>query len=515
MVPDDPIVKNRFKYFGIAEKLYDLPTNAPLGGVQLYTPLLIGGTMGYLGDLYIKDHCSVPRQALDLEKTILDPSLTNVDATSKPQIFVRVQKQNIKTGDVGPCDPFWPRARNQFNKNPSDLVYEPNTEFGSNNSFRPMVRWPAWMDSNYGFLVTLRAIYKPVGSQTTETCEIQRSYQLPQAFQNVIDYTRDIHALKTTSAQGPLAGAPVDPVREDTTMLSTKGDVFGPGAIQPIATNYYLRNNIKVRERPMCSQDSTEMNREFTLKLELGNLQNEPGVIPLCLDSSHRWMDDLSGNPKMWCSKTSAPTPNVSVLIVPDVNRDQRLWVPCEQLKVCGETPIKVKTTLTPLAQGKSNLLYEWTYKFSNDTNPQKSLLWGCEMKYKVALSDPSGNLSYIKDKAITAATKTANPLQSVRSSIKEIEPQIYFRPPPCYQCNCKPCKGGLFGGLFNLILAIIVLVLFGLVGLFLCLTGILFNCFGGDYTIPDFARADYVTCDPNNPPPGGICPCGKNCKFG
>jgi prepilin-type N-terminal cleavage/methylation domain-containing protein len=522
-VPDDPIVRNRFKVLLGSEHLYtpvDASTADPAtlenrNGVVLYTPLLISGPMGYLGDLYLDGYCQNQKEVPELAQTIHDPNNPNV------KIFLKVEKQNIDTGSLAGCGKFWPRARNQQSRTSNLPTLEPYS-----NGARTIANWPNWMDFDHGFLVTLRAEYPGVDPTKLETCEVKRSFRLPQDFQNVVDYTKDIKVLANSAFAntGALLPNSQGPLAQDTRLLSDKKDpgVYAslPKSIQPIFTNYYRTDDGKfdLHERRQCTQDSSVIGQKFTLRLDLENLEAEPGVVPMCLDTSKNWLETSTGDDWMWCSKNGSVTPGSSVQIVPDKQKLKKGWVPCESLRVCGETPLAVRTKFDPIPgfPGKQKLRYEWDYSFNNDTNQgaQPSKFWGCEIKYAVALVDPAGNLSYVKDTATTAARKAemvtagVNTPTVLPNAIKEIEPHIYFRPPPCYACNCKPCKGGLFGGFFNWILVLIVLVMFGLIGLALCLTGTLFGCMGGDYTVPDLSNAGYLNCQD-----ASQCKCGHTCN--
>lgn len=526
-MPNDEIIRNRFRVLTGHEHLYQVsplagatdPENSD--GVTLYTPLLISGPMGYLGDLYLdRNNCRDFQPAPDLN------ALANFPDAQKLEFLIKVQRQEIESGNLRACDadgvPFWPRARNQQSKSSADSIIEPYTDLLTGRTPQKIARWPDWMKFDDGFLVTLKARFM-VAPETYETCEVERSYRVPQDFQNVVDYTKDIKVLSgTTVVQQSSPGVPVDQPF-GTTLLSNKKDpgwfATVPDSLKPIFTNYYKNNGLNVTERPVCSQDGT-LQQKFTLRLDIANLEAEPGSVVVCMDTSLNHMETADGNPYLWCSKGGSNTARASVQIAPDKQKLKKGWVPCELLRVCGEKPVHVQTTFsTPTLPGaKQNLRYEWDYVFKNGTNQeaQPSHLWGCEMAYRVAVVDPAGNLSYIRDQGLTTELTSQIAITSTPvlapSAIKVIEPKIYFRPPPCYSCSCKPCKGGLFGSFFRWILILVVLIGFGLIGLALCLGNAFGNCFGGGgYSPPDFSSAAFLSCDGSNQNPP--CKCGSNCQ--
>jgi hypothetical protein len=160
------------------------------------------------------------------------------------------------------------------------------------------------------------------------------------------------------------------------------------------------------------------------------------------------------------------------------------------------------------------------------DRNESGNRLWGCELKFLAAGVDTAGNLVYPPGAALdTSAVTTA---QVVHPSIREANPKIYFKPPPCYTCTCKPCKrgkGGFLGGFFAILVFIILViatfgtaivmgptwisfVLANLAGI--CLIGGL-GCEKGAENIPDniSAAGTYRAC--NNVNSG--CKCGQKCS--
>jgi len=531
-IPADPVIQARFARHGVDRLYQTLPGgaitdgNLDFFGVRLYTPLLLAGPMGYLADLYNTGYCAAFLPVPDFIRNLVqDPNIN---------MSMRVRRQNLLTKAIeAACPPFFPRARNQFGR---DTIYEPYTEVNY-----PIASYDpggpggnVMVSADFGFVVELHAdVLGPTGA-VDSTCDVERPYSLPMDFQNVMDFLHDLRVAKWRGyALGPdpyldMTRDPANPVRG---LVLNKKAAFDAATInlQTIYSNYYTQavTGYQLKDRPECSQRGNEVTR-FTLALELRNLRKEPGVIAMCLDTSYNWLwrpapNNVAWN---WCQKTAGPpTPDATVRIIADAQSVPRSqgWVPCEDLWVCRERP--VATRVTQPAAG--TIRYEYDYAVTNDRNDggASSRLWGCEIKYGVALVDPAGNMSYVPNEPLTqdAQVSAFTLNQAAPSAMREVNPKIYPRPAPCYTCNCKPCKGkSLFGGFFSWLILLVLIVATGGLALFAfpiiaTVVGLgALNCLAGNmgckkssnYEPPNFDAAGYLSCRDQNQG----CGCGHRC---
>jgi hypothetical protein len=543
----DFVVRDRFAKFGI-DKLYEIQPGHAVGdgsgnvnatefsGVRLYTPLLLAGSMGYLADLYNGGACAdyIPAPNF-IKAAIREPNIN---------LFMRVRRQNLITKNVeNACPAFWPRSKNQFGR---ETIYEPYTDTNYDiASYDPggAAGGKVWVSSDYGFQVDFRGEVVNSGTGAVEsTCEIGRTFTMPFDFQNVMDFLEDLKVVRWSMVPPPTGsyrdwthdfGEPSRGLVRDkrNKFLSVSDN------LKTVYTNFYTKTDgNEVKDRPICSQTRNERTA-FTISFEIRNLSKEPGVVAMCLDTSKNWLQRAGADATdsyYWCKKsTAAVTDSVSVNIVNDDRTFARVqgWVPCEDMHLCHERPLATRV----VKLGDDSVRYEYDYSISNGLNDGSdgfapSRLWGCEMKFGVALVDPAGNMSYVPNDALTDALRVADETmdQAVPSAMREINPKIYPRPPPCFLCNCKACKGkSLFGGFFKWLLLIILVVVTagaatpfiaipGMVGAITgiaalsCLSGNLGCEGGGGYTAPNFDDAKFLQCDDVN---RGICKCGQKCN--
>jgi hypothetical protein len=273
-----------------------------------------------------------------------------------------------------------------------------------------------------------------------------------------MDFVADMNLIKTTRSSSPPFPSP-DKNADRTTEMSNKAEIYSSVSdnLKPIFTNISVSGTNK--ERNECSQDGSGSINNFYMRLRIKNLQKESGLIPLCLDSSIQWLKYEKSsitNQAGWCIENNK-TKKSDVYINYDWRPLERGWVPCENLGFCGQAP-NTTTTL----HGSDYVEYQYQYYIPNDNNASGNRLWGCEFRYLVALADPSGNLLYVPSKAPDPID--ANPVV-LNQTIRESLPKIYFKPPPCYTCSCKPCKkgsGGFLGGLFSLLVLFVLIVASG-----------------------------------------------------
>lgn len=263
------------------------------------------------------------------------------------------------------------------------------------------------------------------------------------------------------------------------------------------------------RERPICSQGDVDgkrlvnfdranpqmgalQSKEFTIRLLFKNLDKEPGVVPLCLNtSSHGNFLPPSGDQFQWCPGGAY----AETYIYSDHKPGQGGWVPCEYLRLCGEPPIRTKIT----TNDKGDLAYYSTYNLYNDNNfNRKSRLWGCDLSFAVALMDPSGNLSYMPKQTTGQVEKPG---------ILSVVPEIYIKPPPCYACGCSPCKKKKwYKRLWRFVVSV---VSGGIIGGGTCLYQMLDSSSGGYCSRGNNSnQGDSRKCDENHG-----CPCGGSCS--
>ncbi|UYL10468.1 hypothetical protein B9G69_007745 [Bdellovibrio sp. SKB1291214] len=518
--------------------------NIAADGVTLYTPLLIKGSMEYLATKFnLQDgavYCNKFGTASllsDLDKQAVSKLLPG--GLKDLNLAMKINRYDLASGNQSTaCGRFWPRPRNGGRSN---VTYEP--QFGYSPTTRQIIGiFPSWMDDKDGFRVTLKASYTNDKGQT-ETCEGTKDYSLPEDKQNVVDYFYDVNYVKTSAANpGVIVDNPsmVNGMKAGTECFppaSGKNSCLGH-PFETILTNLqpYNSSNPKWpenRDRPLCSQVATN-SMDLVITFRVYNLQKDGGVIPMCMDTSYQW---FKKSPTNWCPGSYNGGAETSF----DKSWDPRYtgWVPCEQMQFCNSRP----DTVTVIQDTATNFKfpglgakqpyteYKYLYKGING-DKNKSRMWGCEIKFGVASLDLAGNLSYVpaQDKIIDKSTQTAGIGGDLRPPIKEINPHVYFKPPPCYTCNCKPCKGGkgLFGGLFSWVLfAVLVIVSAGAafaatllisaaviagatVGM-ICYNGGL-GCAsgGGKNYAPDTSGGKYRSCNDSN----NGCKCGSKCNI-
>ncbi|WP_413559286.1 hypothetical protein [Bdellovibrio sp. HCB209] len=498
-------------------------------GVTLYTPLLLKGSMEYLATKYGNGYCKDFQAASLLSDLDKDAISTQFQGGLKDvSLAMKVNRYNLISGNQNnSCDKFWPRPRNGGR---TSVTYEP--QFGYSAQTRQIIgMFPSWIGDSEGFRVTLRADFTNEKGQK-ETCEGTKDFSLPEDKQNVVDYFYDVNFVKTSPA---VPGSIVDNtslangLRQGTTCQGNSSCLGHP--FETILTNLQPYNASNPnwpenRDRPLCSQ--TAANKlNLVISFRVYNMHKENGVVPMCMDTSYQWFKQTSGN---WCPGAYNGGAETSF----DKSWDTRYtgWVPCEHMRFCNSVPDRVTVTQgngTNFKLGGSGTLQPYTeYKYfydqiSGDKNNPR--MWGCEVKFGVTMLDAAGNLAYTP--AQEAMMDKAGIDGDRRPPIKEINAHVYFKPPPCYTCNCKPCKGGkgLFGGLFNWVLfAVLVVVSFGAavwisitlavvlstsVGV-LCYNGGL-GCAsdGGKNFAPDSSGGKYRSCDDSN----NGCKCGKKCN--
>ncbi|WP_413292035.1 hypothetical protein ACLSU7_11500 [Bdellovibrio sp. HCB185ZH] len=507
--------------------------NVPIqhDGITLYTPLLLKGSMEYLATKYNSGYCSA-FSPVTLLTSVDSQALNNQfqGGLKNLNISMKVNRYDLASNNAsGNCGTFWPRPRNGGRTN---VTYEP--QFGYSPTTRQIIGiFPSWMDDKDGFRVTLRANFTNDKGQS-ETCEGTKNFSLPEDKQNVVDYFYDVNYVKNSAAA---PGAIVDNYSRINglrkgTECSGKTDCLGH-PFETILTNLQPWNNSpkwpENRDRPLCSQTPAN-SMKMVITFRVYNTQKDGGVIPMCMDTSYQWFKGTSGN---WCPGSYNGGAETSF----DKSWDTRYtgWVPCEQMQFCNSRPDRVEVTKSAdknfkfpgLNANQPYVEYKYIYdKISGDkANPR---MWGCEIKFGIASIDLAGNLSYVP--AQEKMMDSPGIAGDRRPPIKEINPHVYFKPPPCYTCNCKPCKGGkgLFGGLFNWILfAVLVIVsagtAFALTALItaaviagatagvMCYNGGL-GCSsdGGKNYAPDTSGGKYRSCDDSN----NGCKCGKKCNI-
>ncbi|WP_413289563.1 type II secretion system protein [Bdellovibrio sp. HCB337] len=488
-------------------------------GVTLYTPLLLKGSMEYLATKYNVGHCNAfaPVKLLTSADTQALNSLYT-GGFRNLSLNLKVARYDLGTNQLASysCGPFWPRPRNGARTN---VTYEP--QFGTGAGRQIIGSYPNWISDRDGFRVTMRAAYTNDQGQT-EDCEGTKDFSLPDDRQNVVDYFYDVNYVKASAVNTAQMVDNYTAMRVGTRCngASCLGHPF-----ETVLTNLqpYSASNPnwpENRDRPLCSQTASN-NMDLVVTLRVYNYQKEPGVVPMCMDTSNQWFRNSPGN---WCPGSYNGGAETSF----DKSWNMRYtgWVPCEQIRFCNSRPDRVEVIRAAATNSKftgagvSQPYLEYKYYFNgingDRNNPR---MWGCEMKFGVAMLDMAGNLSYVPALEAMMAAATLVPGDK-RPPIKEINPHVYFKPPPCYTCNCKPCKGGkgLFGGLFNWVLFVVLVVVSG--GLFgvivaavvaaICLGGGL-GCYSGGGTnfVPNSAGGKYRSCNDSN----NGCKCGQKCN--
>lgn len=478
-----PALAARFTNYGVnalytqnsAASIFGGTFNINSNGITIYTPLLLDGPISSLADLYnfngYGSENNIPSS--------LFPS--GVPANYTPSFTMRLEPFNIEDGSAytPPSGTrFWPRPRNA-----KGLTTETTEPYTGDNFI--ISRFPNWMTDAHGIRIYLKGSLTDKATGAVETCEQKKDYSYPQDLHNAIDFTSDfkIFNLNGLSKNANVAKKVAEgslSLNNRTRDLSNKtSNLFagnwaaGQGLrpdLRTIFTNLAHNQSTGAedptgasdpgndgRQRPMCSQNQNSQSLNgFYLKFRVYDLlTKEPGSIPLCMDTSEQWLkgDSSSGG---WCTnnhKGDGAAGSSSVRIVYDWKPRQTGWVPCENLSFCGEKPDF--TTTTTGNDGRPYYEYQFQYDGvvanSNPAGSKHQRLWGCELKFAIAAVDPSGNLVYPPVKQ----TLTPEPgIEVLPPKIKEVVPRVYFKPPPCYTCDCNRCpkkkgKGGFFGGGF------------------------------------------------------------------
>ncbi len=466
---DQTIAKlaKRFEYFEVLDKrLYETVNSPPPvvdlafmqhNGLISYMPLLANNYMGYLGDLYIDGH----NQAAgfkDLPVELQAPMAVTFSQKNTVASKIKVELYNRESQSTVADAKFWPLPAAQY-KEPGTTVarYFP---FSKNKIV--MAQFPDWMKDELGFKVTLQSKVTHGGGDV-ETCETTRFLSYAPDIQNVISYG-DFAAVKYT---GLTSTFEIAKLRDKTEYASNKAEAITSDVdpLAPIFTNYNAAFPAEGRNRNVCSQMG--QNLKFYVKFIVKNMNLDSGVIPLCIDNSTQWLASELNGGSGWCTdKYVTPIPgggNSGMKLKYDWKPGSTGWVPCEYLTFCGEPPQKVE-----VVPSGNDLEYRYHYDVTLDAGENR--LWGCELKYMAAAVDVAGNLSYPPTKKIdlssfTPAEKTALVSKLNPEGIREINPKIYFKPPPCYTCSCKKCKrgsGGFLGGIFALFLLIVLVIVTG-----------------------------------------------------
>ncbi|MES3038660.1 MAG: hypothetical protein V4736_12205 [Bdellovibrionota bacterium] len=470
---------NRFTQFGVT-RLYEEvipgatytldgnPITTDQDGIILYTPFLAQGAMADLAEYYDGPFRAAPSPIpVELQDPVANPPV--------PQMQInrfRLTDASTTLSDAAAGVKFWPVPRNQFStpnpalpieiRNPAhpSLVAQGKGEGLRIARFPPA---PIEMTWDYGFLVTLSLTnFGP----DLVNCTMAKEFRFPTAFHNVSSYITDFKVTDPTGTKNLNGPNTSTAGYVDTHNLSNKWDdiiPLGPAVtkIETIFTNKSVVVSDGATDRPKCSQDGTINvgggTPPLTFRLRFRNLGKSPGQIPMCLDASTTppGLRNVDGSDYIWCPGGV----NAEVRIVGYNNGGARAlsqgWVPCESLKFCHETPVAVSVT----SPAPGELDYEYQYNFTNGTNAAGSKLWGCLAQVETAMLDAMGNLTYIPGAAV-------NPISGVavagvaRQWGGGVTPFVYFKPPPCFTCKCKPCKGGGSGGLFGILfLGFLVLV--------------------------------------------------------
>jgi type II secretory pathway pseudopilin PulG len=458
-------------------------------GILLYTPLLMQGAVADLADLYdlpsFRGNAASP----------LPPIFQSQQDLESKNLMIQIQRYNLNKGSSSPDEftgsgHFWPIPRIQFGI-PGDPKLVPKAarsyeiRDSSNDFLIDQGKGPAMkiavlphdentlqMSWDYGFLVTLSLNnYQPSTNFSPVSCQLQKEYSLPPAYHNTLSFQSDFDILDPPAQAYTVTGQP-QKQRVNPKLLSNKNDILSllgqPGPADAISTMF---SNVSVKaadganNRPICTQDSSidtkTLDLPLTVTLKFRNLSKEPGAIPMCLDSSGvpAGLRTLDGSDYQWCP--SDINKGAEVRIVGKNNNGaspaQQGWVPCENLNLCHLKPDAVQITPSAaLGLPDDTITYSYQYNFKNDSNTKGSSLWGCMMSVQTAVLDPVGNLSYVPAGGKVPNSKTGN-IGSAKPAMSTVPPFIYFKPPPCYTCKCKNCKGSK--SLLGLILALIILV--------------------------------------------------------
>lgn len=516
----------------------DPRNNIRNNGVLLYTPLLLDNSVAYLNDLY---NISGYKEAFRTLPGFL--SVANTSPKFTPRFEIKIETYLLATGAVNAIPGrFWLRPKNIYE---TQKTLEPYTYRPGEETF-VVSEFPSWMKDTHGFRVTVSGTLTESGTGRIENCEQKKDYAHQIDLQNSLDFTTDVKGVRAsggsrteTTAKAIARGEDAPPVlRDEPPFLSNKNSFADtlPYTLKTIFTNTAWTaggtQDWSGRQRPICSQNQSTRHLDgFYVTLRTYDILNkEPGAIPLCMDASAQWLSDEGAG---WCTNNHYGTSRVYVNY--DWRPRQTGWVPCEKLILCGETPDRVE--LVTGIEGTREY-YEYRYYFNgivaDDNSPaspgRHKRFWGCELKFAAAVVDVSGNMIYPpRESKISDAffLDITSGYDSKVPKIREMNPKIYFKPPPCYTCDCNRCrrgKGGFLGGWFRWVLAAVLIgaalggfgadpftsAALGTLG-GLCATGGL-GC-GKDPTVAVASnitgRSGFTSCDGG----GGGCRCGSTCQ--
>ena len=350
--------------------------------VILHSPALLEGTVAAVGAIYNSDRnrfCQTAggRQILGPG---LDPSFPAINilpsravASLKDAVVnLSIAPYRISDGAIiGGCPDVIPRPAAAQEPAPTGGP-PPQKIFtaGGANMFRFHDRF----DSDVGFEVTLSARYQETTTGEMKTCQLRERFQYP------VD-----------------ANVAAKPIPFSTSTVP--GSPFN-NLVEPAETRVG-------QQRPQCSHGDGSTHGRFTVEFGFrspggGRPALEPGSVVLCRDASTVPAPVNGG----WCQGGAGASMTVGASI-PDTS-DQR-WVPCDQLRVCGNAPV---ASAFNFASYSADASYRMTF--------DSAKLWGCNVRIEYAAVDPAGNV------------------QLADTS----EMGIYFKPPPCYNCIYKKRRG-------------------------------------------------------------------------
>lgn len=538
----------------------DITTEAD--GVLMYTPLLLKGTIADIADLYnISDYRG---QASSLPDH-LNP-VTLKSGNQYPAVSIQMQIDRIFVGsgavsNAGSNVKFWPIPRNGVgNTLPSDTdkysirAPDDNAVFKSSgiHTIRmaqiPQQAHGIEMSWDYGFRVSMKAEVTTLdgqGGERISNCFTTKDYFLPTDFHNIISYKNDFDFIVNNTVQNQSLSTKFfdsDNLsysnNRRTTYDNTDSDVSSNMILDPRIMAIFANTNFGTgaggvpnakygKDRPECSQNG-DLTKKFEMRIIFKNLHKEPGVIPVCQDLSVHTIKDKD-NPtadKIWCEGA----PDAEVRVVNDFAPGQTGFVPCEQMRFCGQIPDSVKVIVD---DQKGDIEYRYRYTFTNDNNSARNRLWGCDMFFATALVDPSGNTTYLPGQKLSEAFVDVDKPGFARPLLAGTPAKIYFKPPPCWYCDCKPCKGskGLLGLIVGLIVAAVA-IYFGIPPMATSLSAVAFEatvygvmltlgascgiqwigeagaCGSSGYSEPN---SNHKVCSQSRS--GGNCSCGRTCS--
>lgn len=556
-----PEIQNRFNFFGNTTfELYKVNPGPPVGaseyshfinnGVISFMPLLSNNYMGKLGDLYISGYTkNAGLKPLPSEFKVDSTQFQNQKVlieSSEIQINLYERKTNKDVDDIAK---FWPVPENRFHEQSDDLKITNFYPISKNKII--ISQFPEWIKDQYGFNVTVKSKLKFPGNNTTEECSSNQYFSYNADLQNMLDYN-DFSAINGVKkayyniTAKNIKDKTIESSNKSELILSNGTKINNSSKIAPLFTNINMVNMDTLgRNRDECSQDGSETIKNFHIKLKINNLQKDSGLIPLCIDNSKQWLTS-NASTGGWCKNNfiappGLPNGNSGMPIDATWKTSQTGWIPCEKLTFCDLEPdrVEVKTTsiFDPILKiTKNDIEYKYYYddiKLDSELLNPKKKLWGCELKYMTAVVDVAGNLSYPPGNDHSAnMLKLSNKekedigIKVIPEANHEINPKVYFKPPPCYVCKCKPCKrgsGGFIGGLFKWVILAVLIVATAYValGLYTVLYGTLAGiCALGDLgcqTDPSaitnamtLSSGGYMTCQKFN----NCGKCGESCSM-